>query len=300
MATAKDLDFTYSVIDKLFRESIGEMGDFSGARYDGDFSLSLEEAQRRKHEFVVSSLGLEAGHRALDLGCGWGPMLNYFRKQGIHGVGVTLSRAQARAGRKNGLDVHLMDCRAVRPDTFGTFDGVVSLGAFEHFCSLEDYKAGRQESLYKSFFEGVAQLLPKGGRFYLQTMVFGSRMIPAEEISIDADRDSDSFMLARMQKMFPGSWLPYGLEQLTRTSSPWFKVVSSSSGRTDYIETIRQWARRFSQRTPKKMLLYATLAPRYFLDRNFRHAIGHPGSANSECFKRDLLDHYRIVLEKAA
>ena len=42
MAGKQDLDFTYTVIDKIFRMSIGETGDFSGARYNGDFSMSIE------------------------------------------------------------------------------------------------------------------------------------------------------------------------------------------------------------------------------------------------------------------
>ena len=46
------------------------MADFSGARYNGDFSLSLEQAQRRKHQFIVESLGIRRGSRVLDLGCG--------------------------------------------------------------------------------------------------------------------------------------------------------------------------------------------------------------------------------------
>ena len=47
MADRKDLEFTYTLIDRIVRLSLGELTDFSGARYDGDFSLSLEQAQRR-------------------------------------------------------------------------------------------------------------------------------------------------------------------------------------------------------------------------------------------------------------
>ncbi len=47
MATKQDLDFTYSSIDKIFRLSFGEMADYSGARFDGDFSMSVEEGQRK-------------------------------------------------------------------------------------------------------------------------------------------------------------------------------------------------------------------------------------------------------------
>ena len=37
MADRDDLEFTYSLIDRIFRLSLGELADFSGAKYDGDF-----------------------------------------------------------------------------------------------------------------------------------------------------------------------------------------------------------------------------------------------------------------------
>ena len=77
MAEREDLDFTYSLIDRVFRLSLGELADFSGAKYDGDFSLSLEEAQQRKHEYVAEQIGIGPGRRVLDLGCGWGPLLAF-------------------------------------------------------------------------------------------------------------------------------------------------------------------------------------------------------------------------------
>src|SRR5205823_4493400 len=109
VADRKDLDFTYSLTDRIFRLSMGELADFSGAKYDGDFSLSLEQAQRRKHEYVAQQLAIEPGCRVLDLGCGWGALLNYLRSLGAAGVGVTLSSAQERACRRHGLDVYLRD-----------------------------------------------------------------------------------------------------------------------------------------------------------------------------------------------
>ncbi|HVI18902.1 MAG TPA: class I SAM-dependent methyltransferase, partial [Gaiellales bacterium] len=135
MADRNDLEFTYSLIDRVFRLSLGELADFSGALYNGDFSLSLEEAQRRKHEYIAEQIGIGPGRRVLDLGCGWGPLLDFVRRRGGAGVGVTLSSAQLRACRRHGLDAHLQDARQVTRSTFGIFDAVASLGAFEHFCS---------------------------------------------------------------------------------------------------------------------------------------------------------------------
>ena len=300
MADQRDLEFTYSLIDRIFRLSLGELADFSGAKYDGDFTLSLEEAQQRKHEYVAEQIGIEAGRRVLDLGCGWGPLLDFVRRRGGVGVGVTLSSAQAAACKRHGLDVRLYDAREVTRDTFGAFDAVASLGAFEHFCAPEDYRAGRQDEIYRGLFERIASLLPDGGRLYLQTMVFGRKMIPLEQVDIGAPRGSDAWYLALLARQFPGSCLPFGQEQVIRTAEPHLHLVSSVSGRLDYIETIRRWRERFAAPSWKKTLLKLRLLPRWVTSPDFRLAFTSGVSSNSVCFERELLDHYRLVFEKRA
>jgi cyclopropane-fatty-acyl-phospholipid synthase len=298
VADRKDLEFTYTQIDRIFRASLGELADFSGAKYDGDFSLSLEEAQRRKHEYVAEQIGIGPGRRVLDLGCGWGALLNYVRERGGEGVGVTLSPAQVEACRRHGLDVRLHDAREVDRETFGQFDAVASLGAFEHFCSPDDHRAGRQEQIYRDLFARVATTLPEAGRLYLQTMVFGRNMIPLEEIDIDAPRDSDAWHLALMGYQFPGSWLPSGKDQIVRCAEPHFRLVSSVSGRLDYIETIRQWRKRFAGWSPRKAAVKLSLVPSWLTSRDFRLAFTPGASPNRVCFERELLDHYRLVFER--
>ena len=298
MADRGDLEFTYSLIDRIFRLSLGELADFSGAKYDGDFSLRLEEAQHRKHEYVAEQIGIGPGRRVLDLGCGWGPLLDFARRRGATGVGVTLSSAQAAACRRHGLDVHLKDGRLIGPDDFGGFDAVASLGAFEHFCSPEDHAAGRQDDVYRDLFVRIASVLPDSGRLYLQTMAFGRNMIPLDAIDVTAPRDSDEWYLALMARQFPGSLLPYGKEQIERTAAPHFRLVSSESGRLDYIETIRQWRARFAVPSFRKSLLKLRLLPRWLTSADFRLAFTSGVSANSVCFERELLDHHRLVFER--
>jgi cyclopropane-fatty-acyl-phospholipid synthase len=298
MADRDDVEFTYSLIDRIFRLSLGELADFSGAKYDGDFTLSLEEAQRRKHEYVGEQIGIGPGRRVLDLGCGWGPLLDFARGRGADGVGVTLSSAQAAACRRHGLEVHLQDARLVTSDTFGRFDAVASLGAFEHFCSPEEHRAGRQDDVYRDLFAHVASLLPEGGRIYLQTMAFGRNMIPLDEIDLGAPRHSDAWYLALMGRQFPGSLLPFGEEQIVRAASPHLRLVSSMSGRLDYIETIRQWRARFAAPSVRKTLLKLRLVPRWLTSEDFRLAFTSGVSANSVCFERELLDHHRLVFER--
>lgn len=299
MAERKDIDFSYSLVDRVIRLSLGELADFSGAKYDGDFGLTLEQAQRRKHDYVAEQLGINSGSRVLDLGCGWGGLLNYVRNIGAIGVGVTLSSAQVAACRRHGLDVHLYDARDVTGESFGPFDAVASLGAFEHFCSPEEYRAGHQEQIYRRLFERVAGLLPDKGRFYLQTMVFGRNMIPVDGIDRHAPRDSDAWYLAMMAAAFPGSFLPFGQEQVIECASPHFRLVSSVSGRLDYIETIRQWDIRTESWNPRMALLKLRLLPRWLTSPEFRFAFTSGASSNKVCFERELMDHYRLVFEKA-
>ncbi len=281
---------------------MGELADFSGAKYDGDFSITLAEAQRRKHEYVAAELGIEPGTRVLDLGCGWGGLLDFIRRRGGIGVGVTLSQAQLAACRRHDLDVHLRDAKELERDWFGGFDAVASLGAFEHFCSPDDFRAGRQDAVYNSIFQRVAGVLPDGGRLYLQTMVYGRNMIPAEE-ALDAleempPANTDAWYLALLARQFPGSWLPFGQEQVVNCAQPHFDLVSSTNGRLDYIETIEQWNARIGRRSLRKSWLKLQLVPRWITSPDFRMAFASGVSANKVCFERELLDHYRLVFEK--
>lgn len=300
MAGKQDLDFTYTTIDKIFRLSIGEMGDYSGARYGGDFSMTLEEAQRAKHKFIADSLGIKKGSKVLDMACGWGPFCKYVQEErGAEVIGLTLSEGQAAACQKNGYNVLVKDCRYVKPEDFGTFDAISCIGGLEHFCSVEEWQAGKQEQVYRDFFQTLLKLLPKGGRFYMQTMVFSKNMLPYEDFDINAEPGSAPNVLALMVKEFPGSWLPYGPEMVIRNAEPDFKLISQSSGRLDYIETIGQWRKRFRKFNLKKYWLYASLIPKYLMDKEFRHQVAiFRISPNRVCFEKEIMDHYRLVFEK--
>jgi cyclopropane-fatty-acyl-phospholipid synthase len=192
-----------------------------------------------------------------------------------------------------------MDCRKITPDTYGTFDAITCIGGMEHFCSIEEYRAGHQDKIYSDFFKNLYNLLPPGGRYYMQTMVFSKNMLPMEKISIDNKQDIDSYTLALMMKEFPGSWLPYGYGQVVKNAQPYFKLVSKSSGRLDYIETIKRWRKAFRKFHLKKYLLYASLIPKYLTSKEFRHQVAvFRISPNKVCFERDTMDHFRLVFMK--
>jgi len=169
--------------------------------------LTLEQAQRRKHDYIAEQIGIGEGRRLLDLGCGWGGLLNYRAERGSNGVGVALSRLRLPHAVAT-ASTCTCAMRARSPaERFGQFDALASLGAFEHFCSPKDYRAGRQEAVYRQFFANTASLLPVGGRFYLQTMVFRAEDDPDRGRSQrHAPRDSDAFILFLLGCQFPASF----------------------------------------------------------------------------------------------
>ena len=85
-----------------------------------------------------------------------------------------------------------------------------------------------------------------------------------------------------------------------RCAEPHFRLVESSSGRLDYIETITQWNKRIGAPSLRKNLSKLTLLPHWLRSPEFRHAFTSGVSANKVSFERELLDHHRIVFEKNA
>jgi cyclopropane-fatty-acyl-phospholipid synthase len=108
---------------------------------------TLEEAQETKLELVCTKLGLEAGQRVLDVGCGWGSFaIHAAERHGVEVVGITLSEPQAaearRRVRERGLadrvEIRVADYRELEP---ASFDAIASIGMVEHVGSnqVDDY-----------------------------------------------------------------------------------------------------------------------------------------------------------------
>ena len=298
----EELDFCYTLTDKLFQLSLGRNAHFSNARFMGDFSMTLEEAQAAKCDYIARMLGMKEGSRVMDLGCGWGGMLRHFKDHyKVQETGVVFAEGQYKHCVETGLNVHYKDMRTVTPEDFGTFDAVTACGSFDHVLSYDDFLAGKQAEVYSKWFDTVADLLPIGGRFYMQTMTFGRRIIPRETWDINAPTDSDEFTMALMVKMFPQSWLPYMDKEIIDYASHRFKLIEHTSGRTDYVETTRRWAEAYKKFGVRKTLFYLSMIPKWLTDKEFRHVVSFMKYTPSHrTFARELFDHFRFVFERVA
>ena len=304
MAEQEHLDAHYTRMDKIFRLSLGDKGAYSCARFDGDYSMTTQDAQIRKYQFIIDGCKIKKGTKVLDIGCGWGNFIDYLNQMGAVTTGVVLAKGQADACIKNGLNVKHMDSKEITPETFGKFDVVTAMGSPEHLCSVEQYKAGLQEEIYKTYFKQITGLLPVGGRFFCQAMVFGPNMVKFEDIPFDKTdlrkkEFTDEELMDIICRVFPGSWLPYGKEGLIDPAKEYFKVISIDSGRLDYIETIHRWTAAFKKFGFQKYLLFASFIPTYLTSRSFREWMRRFRiQANLHVFTREIFEHYRIVFEK--
>lgn len=304
MATQQDIEAIYDWVDFFHTRRLGEYADFTCALFDGDFTKTLDQAQRDKHDWILKNIKFRKGNRVLDIGSGWGPMLNAIRQRGGTGLGLTLSRAQERYCKSKRLDVRLLDYKKADLKQLGKFDCVVSVGSLEAYCSIEEFKAGKQDQIYREFFDFCASLLPKGGRLFVQTMTWGKRVFDPDKLTPDAPPHSPEGILYRLTKFYPGSWLPSGLQQMIDTASHRFKFISSKNGRLDYIETLTRWGNStrnlFTLKNfPPSLWKAITLIPRYITDSDFRvqmSSLRH--NDQQECFFQEIMSHERMFFEK--
>jgi len=194
---------------------------------DGD---SLESAQQAKLELTCRKLGLEAGQRVLDIGCGWGSFAIHAAScHGVDVVGITLSEPQAALARvrvsEAGLDhrvrILVLDYRDLAGEQF---DAIASIGMVEHVgVERIDLYAERLAGLVRPggclLNHGVARLhytYPNAGAFS-ERYVFP---------------DADPLHLSRV------------ILALERAG---FETEHVEAFGADYAETLRHWARRLDQ-----------------------------------------------------
>ncbi len=111
---------------------------YSSAYYVDGPDMPLEAAQAAKLDLVCRKVGLRAGSRFLDVGCGWGSLSLYAAERfGAQVTGVTIAaeqkafiddRIRAR-GLQDRVEIQLRDYREVDDDPY---DAVASLEMGEH------------------------------------------------------------------------------------------------------------------------------------------------------------------------
>ena len=178
---------------------------------------NLADAQEAKLDLVCRKVGLEAGMRVLDIGCGWGSFARFAAERyGVKVVGVTVSQEQIDYGRElcADLDVDLryQDYR----DVEGRFDRIVSLGMFEHVGAKN----------YRTYMQTVERCLEDDGLFLLHTIGTNTPDLQADPWTV--------------KYIFPGGMLPLP-KQIDAATQGIFIMEDWHNFGTDYDPTLMAW-----------------------------------------------------------
>lgn len=215
----------YDVGNEFYRLLLGPTMVYS-CGYWPDGTTSLEAAQEAKCELVARKLGLRAGMRVLDVGCGWGTFaIHAARRHGASVVGVTLSREQATEARARVTEAGLADRVEIRVQDYrevddGPYDAIASIGMAEHVGAdhLPDYGS----ALY--------QLLRPEGRLLNHAIARrpGPRPKPSRTSFID-------------RYVFPDGELVPVATMIGALEDVGFEVRDVQSLREHYTLTLRAW-----------------------------------------------------------
>jgi cyclopropane-fatty-acyl-phospholipid synthase len=155
----------YNIGNDLYDAMLGRTMQYSCAWWENVREGDLDAAQEKKMEMICKKLNLKPGMRVLDIGCGFGSLMQYLLKHHqVEVVGLNISTEQVKEARKRcpELDIRIQDYRIFFADkkNEGAFDRVVSVGMFEHVGPKN----------YPGFFKGIRKVLKPDGVCVLHTI----------------------------------------------------------------------------------------------------------------------------------
>lgn len=236
----------YSAVDRFF-PACGLL-DLTEGIYGGDPQTPYEQAQANQRHYLLQQVRCESGQRVLDLGCGYGTLLERIRQQGARGVGITVSPEQAKRCHDQRLDVHLLDHRAIPGAWEHTFDGVIANGSIEHFVRPADAATGKADGVYRHLFQAIHRLIdPKSPARRLVTTTIHAVRTPEDPLALLRSPlayrwGSDDFHWAVLERGWGGYYPEIG--QLQRCAKPYFDLIEEADGTEDYLLTSEEWTRR--------------------------------------------------------
>jgi cyclopropane-fatty-acyl-phospholipid synthase len=226
----------YDLSDDFFRLWLGEDLVYSCAWWEpGEGPEDLAAAQRRKIDFFADRLQV-GGARVLDVGCGWGGLLDRFvRVHGADGgVGITLSPAQVEfADRREvpGVTFRLQSWVDHEPET--AYDAITCVEATEHFAS-DRLDPDEKVEVYREFFRRAASWLRPGGRLGLQ-------LICLDNVGHSGSRPGRGpFTDLVLEHIFPES-MSASLSELVLGWETHFQLEELHDHPEHYRRTFRAW-----------------------------------------------------------
>ena len=226
---------------------------------------TLDDAQEAKLDLSCRKLGIKAGDRILDIGCGWGSLARYAAEHyNVEAVGITVSSEQVSLGRQLccglPIEIRLQDYR----DMDEKFDHIVSIGMFEH--------VGYRN--YRSYMQKAHDCLKDPGLFLLHT------------IGKDVSKVTNDPWIGKY--IFPNSLIP-SMKQISAAIEGLFIVEDVQNLGHDYDATLISWFNNFDRNWDKLNGSY---------DQRFYRMWKYYLLSSAGAFRSGSLQVWQILLSK--
>ena len=208
---------------------------YSSAWFSEGAKQALGDAQKAKIQRILSCLETNPDDHILEIGCGWGGVMEEALLSGRSITGLTLSREQKvfaenrlqsieSATSKPHFEVRLQDYR----DCQEQFDGIASVEMFEAVG----------EKHWPQYFETIAKCLKFGRKACIQTIVIADDLF-------ERYRHSTDFI---QQYVFPGGMLPSRDSFKAAAAKAGLQIENEFVFGADYAKTLCIWRDNFNQK----------------------------------------------------
>ena len=224
----KNISYHYDLGNVFYQKWLDKSMTYSSGIFESSDD-TLEQAQQQKYDRLVDQLGVRPGDHVLEIGCGWGGMMQALLERGVKVKGLTLSKEQQTYAQQRLSEFNPQDYDVAYQDYRDETQ------QYDHIVSIEMFEAVGKE-YWQNYFETLSQSLKTGGNAALQ-------VITINEDYAQEYQDSVDFI---QTYIFPGGLLP-SVEQLkTLAAEHGFEVNNIYEFGYDYAKTCLLWKESFN------------------------------------------------------
>ena len=226
----KNISYHYDLGNDFYQVWLDKTMSYSSAIFSSP-TQSFEDAQQAKYNRLLNELNLKGGERLLEIGCGWGGLMETALKQGAKVKGLTLSTEQRDFAQQR-LEAF------ADPDYFEVAlqDYRHETQQYDHIVSIEMFEAVGKE-YWQAYFEQLNKSLKPNGKAAMQVITIDEAH--AEEYQANVD-----FI---QTYIFPGGLLPSLTQLKEMAAQHGFKVSNVFDFGEDYAKTCQIWKQAFNK-----------------------------------------------------